>query len=109
MKLQPLAGKDSNHGDYINANHVDVSAAASSCPHAVLCPLWTLTRLSRSLRQGYHKPRAYIAAQGPLRSTFKHFWRMVWEQNTGVIVMITNLVEKGRVSLPPETVSRTIP
>ena len=35
---------------------------------------------------------------GPVSAAFNDFWRMVWEQNTYTIVMVTNLIEKSRVS-----------
>ncbi|XP_072314738.1 receptor-type tyrosine-protein phosphatase delta-like isoform X11 [Eucyclogobius newberryi] len=55
--------------DYINANYID----------------------------GYRKQNAYIATQGPLPETFGEFWRMIWEQRSAIVVMMTKLEERSRV------------
>lgn len=38
----------------------------------------------------------FICAQGPNENSIGHFWKMVAQQRVRVIVMVTNLVEKGR-------------
>lgn len=48
--------------------------------------------------QGNNFRREYIATQGPLPGTKDEFWKMAWEQNVHNIVMVTQCVEKGRVS-----------
>ncbi|XP_075441461.1 receptor-type tyrosine-protein phosphatase mu isoform X12 [Ascaphus truei] len=67
VRLQSI--EDETSSDYINGNYID----------------------------GYHRPNHYIATQGPMQETSYDFWRMVWHENTASIVMVTNLVEVGRV------------
>lgn len=60
-------------GDYINANHVNMEVPSSGIVNR------------------------YIATQGPLAHTTGDFWYMIWEQGCTTIVMLTTLVEKGRI------------
>ncbi|GFR86091.1 tyrosine-protein phosphatase 10D, partial [Elysia marginata] len=66
VKLLPT--DDDEGSDYINANYMP----------------------------GFNSKREYIATQGPLPATRDDFWRMVWEQSSRNIVMLTRCYEKGR-------------
>ncbi|XP_075224407.1 tyrosine-protein phosphatase Lar isoform X3 [Lycorma delicatula] len=52
--------------------------------------------INASLIDGYRQRGAYIATQGPLPDTTEDLWRMLWEHNSTIIVMLTKLKEMGR-------------
>ncbi|XP_072444944.1 receptor-type tyrosine-protein phosphatase H-like isoform X2 [Chiloscyllium punctatum] len=56
-----------------------------------------LDYINANYMPGYRSSNEFIAAQGPLPNTVPDFWRMVWEQKTDVIVMLTNCTEGGRI------------
>ncbi|XP_038859210.1 receptor-type tyrosine-protein phosphatase F-like [Salvelinus namaycush] len=64
--LQPIRGVEGS--DYINASCID----------------------------GYRQQKGYLATQGPLAETTEDFWRMLWEHNSTIVVMLTKLREMGR-------------
>ncbi|KAJ7344393.1 hypothetical protein JRQ81_000343 [Phrynocephalus forsythii] len=44
--------------------------------------------------RGYRgEEKVYIATQGPIVNTVSDFWRMVWQEHSPIIVMITNIEE----------------
>ncbi|CAF2391394.1 unnamed protein product [Rotaria sp. Silwood2] len=71
VKLQP---DDDEKNDFINANYVS----------------------------GHNdQEKAYIFTQGPLQTTVKDFWRMIWQENITIIVMTTNIRESGTMKCYP--------
>ncbi|XP_058830925.1 tyrosine-protein phosphatase non-receptor type 4 [Topomyia yanbarensis] len=59
-------------GDYINGNYVNME----------IPPTGTINR--------------YIATQGPLSTTVNDFWRMVQQESSHLVVMLTTVMERGR-------------
>jgi len=44
-----------------------------------------------------HKQLLYSSNKAPIQGTFGDFWKMIWQQDARFIIMLTNLVEGGRV------------
>ncbi|EGR28056.1 protein-tyrosine phosphatase protein, putative, partial [Ichthyophthirius multifiliis] len=44
----------------------------------------------------YRSSNYYIATQGPLNQTFDNFWKMIWEHESRVIIMLCKLKEVNR-------------
>uniref|UniRef100_A0A3Q2E5B6 protein-tyrosine-phosphatase n=1 Tax=Cyprinodon variegatus TaxID=28743 RepID=A0A3Q2E5B6_CYPVA len=53
--------------------------------------------INASFIDGFKEPKKYIAAQGPKDETVSDFWRMVWEQQSSIIVMVTRCEEGSRI------------
>lgn len=62
---------NADSGDYINANYINMEI-----PNV-----------------GNNR---YIATQGPLSNTTTDFWRMVQQESSHLIVMLTTVIERGR-------------
>uniref|UniRef100_A0A8L0DSG0 Receptor-type tyrosine-protein phosphatase C n=1 Tax=Oncorhynchus mykiss TaxID=8022 RepID=A0A8L0DSG0_ONCMY len=67
-RVQLTSGNGETGCDYINASFID----------------------------GFKESKKYIAAQGPKEETVGDFWRMVWEQQSSIIVMVTRCEESNR-------------
>ncbi|XP_013979044.2 receptor-type tyrosine-protein phosphatase C isoform X3 [Salmo salar] len=52
--------------------------------------------INASFIDGFKESKKYIAAQGPKEETVGDFWRMVWEQQSSIIVMVTRCEESNR-------------
>ena len=66
------ADPDVMGSDYINANYISGEVPGSE--------------------------RRYIAAQGCLPKTVDDFWKMIWQEDTRIIMMTTAEIERRRVS-----------
>ncbi|XP_023698038.2 tyrosine-protein phosphatase non-receptor type 5-like isoform X1 [Paramormyrops kingsleyae] len=54
------------------------------------------TYINANYLKGYGgEERTYVATQGPTVNTVSDFWKMVWQEHSPIIVMITNVEEKN--------------
>ncbi|KAI4463580.1 cytokine receptor [Holotrichia oblita] len=53
--------------------------------------------INASYIKGYSGNHEYIATQGPMESTVEDFWRMIIQEDVGIIVMVAQFVEQSKV------------
>ncbi|XP_071051882.1 uncharacterized protein [Onthophagus taurus] len=45
---------------------------------------------------GFNEDQLFIAAQSPIKSSIRNFWKMIWDENVECIVALTNLNESEK-------------
>ena len=99
--LRPFVG-------YVDVNFVTTYVVINCClrfHHGILmCEIHTVHDMTWNYKirtfctfQGFSSPKECIATQGPLSETKNDFWRMIWEYNVDLIVMLTQRLETGKV------------
>ena len=51
---------------------------------------------SSAFAQGYKQKKIFIITQDPMESTVRNFWKMICDRRSAVIVMLSDLVERGQ-------------
>ncbi|XP_048833708.1 receptor-type tyrosine-protein phosphatase C-like isoform X4 [Brienomyrus brachyistius] len=85
--MEPSNQNKNRYGDILPYDHnrVQLSSSADGSDY-----------INASFIDGYNEPKKYIATQEPKNETMVDFWRMVWEQQSSIIVMVTRCEEGNR-------------
>ena len=98
------------HPDYIHAVAANVSNKHCEDSHSSgtllnsslhqITPADTLllSQVTFISMQGYKQKKVYIIAEGPMESTTRNMWKLIYDRKCGVVVMLSDLLEDGMVS-----------